>query len=138
MALCDPNRGRAQSIQAEVESVSSKPVLVYSDRGFETTISEQAPDEIIVTTGPGRTYSDYFIRAPEPFRDVIGVGSDDYRPGSKSSERSRQSPSACQRVGRRSKLGARCTCVRFARIVAIPCRTVGMRPWQLVLILEGS
>ena len=71
VGLCDKNQGRARLRQTEVMAATGSKVPTFSATQFEKMIAEQHPDEIIVTTGPDRTHSEYIIRAMEAGCDVI-------------------------------------------------------------------
>ena len=71
VGLCDRNEGRARYWQSRIKDAIGTEVPVYLDSGFENMIEERDPDEIIVTTGPDKTHSEYIIRAMEVGRDVI-------------------------------------------------------------------
>ncbi len=71
VALCDPNSVRLEYANEQLsEEFGAKPVATYSPRDFETMISRERVDTVIVTS-IDRTHHDYIVRAMEAGCDAI-------------------------------------------------------------------
>jgi predicted dehydrogenase len=63
VAICDTNLGRMELKNRELAAAGHCEVPMYAAADFDRMIDETKPDEVIVTTGPDVTHSDYIIRA---------------------------------------------------------------------------
>jgi predicted dehydrogenase len=70
VAICDPNQGRMDLKNRQLQEMGHPVVATYAPDDFEKMISETHPDTVIVTS-VDVTHSDYIVRAMELGCDVI-------------------------------------------------------------------
>lgn len=90
VALCDTNQTRMDLANGKLDSLGHGKVPTYLASDFDKMISENKPDEVIITTGPDRTHNIYIVRALELGCNVVTEKPSMYPPLSKSKFRDRE------------------------------------------------
>lgn len=74
----------------KLDSLGHGKVPTYLASDFDKMISDNKPDEVIITTGPDRTHNIYIVRALELGCNVVTEKPSIYPPLSKSKFRDRE------------------------------------------------